>query len=844
MTHPVEDRRLACPDRRGRLSSIGVALIALLLIAADKPLTRSEQKERIAKLGETHRQFLLDVAPILTDGEKEAFLRLENDPQRDLFIDDFWRRRDKKRGTNHDSFRKDYYERLEVVREKYESTTSDRGKTYLIFGEPVQVITLNCRDQLRPTEVWVYSMFGDFPEFGRTPMFVFFLPLHERTWRLWSPLVDGMAALTDTDPIFKGGHAPLPLMTCKDAEYLFAALKWTSDNEHRMYRLFEPPAFDPEAVSRIVRSVVIANPSAPKIEPRLQVVYPSADDLKIDTQFQFEVPRAQLQASEVANVRVYSIEVTGEVTREGRMWETFRYQFDFPADSAGATLPLVIDRMLRPGPYAARVKVADAKSGAEAIVERDLDVPEHPAPNALQSESTARVEALRQSIVDDRATIRIVPLPNDDVVSGVQKIETILTGSAAKGVEFWLDNHKIAVRHAPPYTLDLDFGNVPQTHKVRVIAVDEHDRPITGDEISVNTGTEPFRVRIASPRVAPHVEGPTRIAVDVRTPRGHKVKSVELYYNDVRAVTMTDAPFVQTVEVKPNQIGYIRAVATLDDDARSTAEDAVIVNSPAQMDTVDVHLVELPTTVTTSGRRRLGLPQSAFRVYDESKRVDIAKFEEVKNLPLSIGIAVDNSASMEPRMAAARDAAAGFLRTVMRNGDKAFIVAFDSTPRVLQTWSARSAELFTALAKMQARDQTALYDAIVYSLYNFTGVRGQRALVVVTDGKDTSSRFTYQQTLEYAHRAGVPVFAIGIGIRDLDFGTRLNLSRICSETGGNAVFIDPNTDLASAYAEIADELRSQYIIGFYPPEKGGSKWHEVSVQVDGGRAKTIRGYYP
>jgi Ca-activated chloride channel family protein len=213
-------------------------------------------------------------------------------------------------------------------------------------------------------------------------------------------------------------------------------------------------------------------------------------------------------------------------------------------------------------------------------------------------------------------------------------------------------------------------------------------------------------------------------------------------------------------------------------------------------------------------------------------------------MPLSIGIAVDNSASMEPRMATAEKAAADFLRAVMRGNDKAFIVAFDSTPRVLQTWSSKPPELFAALAKMQARDQTALYDAIVYSLYNFTGVRGQRALVVVTDGKDTTSRFTYDQALEYAHRSGVPVYAIGIGIHALDGETRIGLSRLCTETGGSAFFIDAATDLASSYAEIATELRSQYIIGFYPLEKAGAKWHEVSVHVDGGKAKTIRGYYP
>src|SRR5262249_27426070 len=155
---------------------------------------------------------------IITDAEKEAFLRLENDPQRDMFIDDFWHRRDKLRGTNHDSFRKDFYERLEVVKEKFESSTTDRGKTYLIFAEPAELIEINCREQLRPIQVWIYSMFADFPEYGRTPMFIFFQPQFERGWRLWSPLVDGMAALTNTDPIFRGPHPALSLDTCKDSE--------------------------------------------------------------------------------------------------------------------------------------------------------------------------------------------------------------------------------------------------------------------------------------------------------------------------------------------------------------------------------------------------------------------------------------------------------------------------------------------------------------------------------------------------------------------------------------------------------------------------------------------------
>ena len=821
-------------------------LAAVLLIgAAEKRLSRGEQKERIAKLGETYRQFLIDVGPILTDPERDAFLRLENDPQRDVFIDDFWHQRDKKHGTTNNAFKKNYYERLEYVREHFEHINAARSKIYLIWGEPIEVVKINCPSRLRPIEIWHYPAFDSKLEYGREPYVLFYQPLlKSKEFILWHPQFDGVHELGKVEPIFvaptNGTSIPLEAV-CDNVDVLVKALASVSRNKDKIYYLLDPPEIDPEAVSRLVRSVVIANPAAPKLEPRVQLTYPSFDGEKTDVQFFVEIPRAQVQPTELATAKVYSIDVVGEITRDARMWETFRYRYDFPFDTAGDRLPVVIDRPLKPGAYVARLKISDAKSGAETIVERELDVPSKAerAPSPEQNQ----IAQLHAALVDDRATIRIVPLKDEDVVSGVQTIDTILTGTATKGVEFWLDGRKIAARHSPPYSLDVDFGDVPRTHKVRVVAVDEHDQPLSGDEILVNTGTDPFRVRIAYPRVAPHIEGPVRVGVEVKTPRNRTLKSVELYYNDVRVVSMSDPPFVQTIRIpSAAQIGYIRAVATLDDDSK--AEDAVIVNSPAQMETVDVHLVELPTTVLADGRPRLGLPQSAFKVFDQAKPVEIAKFEEVKNLPLAIGIAVDNSASMEPRMAAAQKAAADFLRTVMRAGDKAFVVAFDSTPRVLQAWSATSDELFTALARMQARDQTALYDAIVYSLYNFTGVRGQRALVVVTDGRDTSSRFTYDQTLEYAHRAGVPVYAIGIGIRTLDAETRLGLARLCGETGGSAYFIGEATDLASTYAEIAGELRSQYILGFYPPEKGGTKWHEVTVQVDGGKAKTIRGYYP
>jgi len=226
--------------------------------------------------------------------------------------------------------------------------------------------------------------------------------------------------------------------------------------------------------------------------------------------------------------------------------------------------------------------------------------------------------------------------------------------------------------------------------------------------------------------------------------------------------------------------------------------------------------------------------------------VKVAKFEHLNNLPLSIGLAIDTSASMQPRMAEAEKAASLFFTNVMRKGDRAFLVSFDTQPQIIQRWSPHLADMNAGLAKLRAEESTALYDAIVYSLYNFLGVKGQRALVLVTDGMDTSSKFSFDQAIEYARRAAVPIYAIGIGIPMREVDTRYKLSRFCSETGGNAYYIDHAGELGRIYTDIQNELRSQYILGFYPPDgvKPGSKWRAVDVQVSEGKAKTIRGYYP
>jgi Ca-activated chloride channel family protein len=819
--------------------------LALSAAAADrdKPLTRAERKDRLAKLSDKHRQFLAEVEPIISNGERDTFLRLETEAQREIFVEDFWRRRDIAAGTTGHAARDGYYERLDVVRTSFGQIMSDRGRVYLIHGVPAAMLDIACPRYFVPIQVWYYPQL---PGLGSDVTLLFYQARHERTWRLWSPRIDGVQKLV-SDDIESTGRLPDNIyMDCKDGEKLAAAIAYMRINEDRILKIYEPPAVNEEDVNRILRSSVVIDAKAPKLEAEMKVGYPSGDGSKTDAQLTIFVPRAQLKTTGVNDVNVYTLDVVGEVLRDGKMWERFRYRFDYPGDIRDEKLPIIIDRPLRPADYSLRVKVTDTSTGAQTLLASDVTVPEMAATAPKATEETTALANIQQEMQSSRATLRIVPL-TDEVISGLQTIQTLVTGSGIAAVEFYLDGKKVATRRSPPYKLDLDFGTMPRSRRVRVVAIDSHGAPVTGDEVVVNTGTDPFRVRIASPRVAPKLSGPTRVEVEVKVPEGKELSSVELYWNETRVATLYDPPFVQTVNIPGTDgVGYLRAVATLKDPEADPVEDVVMVNTPEFMASLDVHLVELPTTVLVGGKPVNDLQESAFKVLDEGQPVKIAKFEHVRDLPLSIGMAVDTSGSMEERIAVARDSAASFFQNVMRRGDKAFLVAFDSQPHIVQKWSPELKDIYSGLAKMRAEESTALYDAIVYSLYNFSGVKGQKALILLTDGRDTVSKFSFEQALEYAQRAAVPIYAVGISINGLDMDVKNKLNRLTSETGGTSYYINSANELGKIYTDIQNELRSQYVLGFYPSAdvKAGGKWREVTVQVADGKVKTIRGYYP
>ncbi len=321
------------------------------------------------------------------------------------------------------------------------------------------------------------------------------------------------------------------------------------------------------------------------------------------------------------------------------------------------------------------------------------------------------------------------------------------------------------------------------------------------------------------------------------------MERVEFFLNETRVATLYQPPWVQPIVLpKAESIAYVRALAYLKDG--NSTENLVFVNAPDDMAEVNINFVELYTSVLDRQKRPVeGLEQKSFSVTEDGTKQEISRFERVTNLPIHAAVALDISASMDKSLDKARQAALEFFQRTIRPKDRAAVVTFNDHPNLTVKFTNDVPTLAGGLAGLKAERGTALYDSIIFTLYYFTGIKGQRALLLLSDGKDEGSRFTFDDALDYARRAGVTIYAIGLG-EDVD---KRKLSRLSEETGGRAFFLKNVDELAGIYAGVEQELRSQYLIAYQSTNtSGGNVFRSVELKVDrpGLEAKTIRGYYP
>jgi Ca-activated chloride channel family protein len=209
------------------------------------------------------------------------------------------------------------------------------------------------------------------------------------------------------------------------------------------------------------------------------------------------------------------------------------------------------------------------------------------------------------------------------------------------------------------------------------------------------------------------------------------------------------------------------------------------------------------------------------------------------------GVMLDVSGSMVEELGEVERAALGFFESVLTPRDRAAVFTFADRPRLVARFTGRTDVLAGALAGLEAQGETHLYDALAFALHYFTGISGQRALVLLSDGFDTGSQFGFEATLDYARRTGVAIYAIGLGVPSNPPDGRRALDQLARETGGRAFYIERARELARVYAAIETEIRSQWLIAYQSSHTGeGFRSVEVEVARPGLEARTIRGYYP
>jgi Ca-activated chloride channel homolog len=253
---------------------------------------------------------------------------------------------------------------------------------------------------------------------------------------------------------------------------------------------------------------------------------------------------------------------------------------------------------------------------------------------------------------------------------------------------------------------------------------------------------------------------------------------------------------------------------------------------------VNTDLVTLTVTVTDQyGRYVSGLTQNAFKVFDDKEEQEITYFSD-DDSPVSVGIVFDVSGSMSgEKISRARQALSRFIET-SHNSDEYFLIGFSSRAQLLLDRTRDGDAVLDKLTFVQTKGQTALYDACYLGVEKVQrGAHPKRAIILISDGQDNDSRYTFSEVRKLLKESDVVLYGIGI-LGGSDPGSPLGmegqsvLDELASVSGGKAFFPNSSAEMDEIFERIALELRHQYSIGYKPKSFiNNGKWHKLKVKV-------------
>jgi Ca-activated chloride channel homolog len=279
------------------------------------------------------------------------------------------------------------------------------------------------------------------------------------------------------------------------------------------------------------------------------------------------------------------------------------------------------------------------------------------------------------------------------------------------------------------------------------------------------------------------------------------------------------------------------AQSLVSDDVKHDTRGQVI--KPGESLRIDVGLALVNVTVTDPYNRLVsGLEPDNFRIFEDNVEQEVVNFSS-EDVPISIGVILDHSGSMTNKLGKAKEAAFEFLRTANPD-DEFFLVGFNDHSELLSPFTNNVEDLQSRMLSASAKGRTALLDAVYLGLNQMRRARnGKRALLIISDGGDNSSRYNEKDIKRLVREADTQLYSIGI-FAALDDRTRTPeelhgpslLNEMTELTGGRAFTVENLNDLPDIAAKIGMELRNQYILGYHPSNKAhDARWRKIKIKL-------------
>lgn len=533
------------------------------------------------------------------------------------------------------------------------------------------------------------------------------------------------------------------------------------------------------------------------------------------------------------------VRVTTSLSKSGELVE--RQSAVVALESDGTAL---LYREAEPGRYELRVMIAALEGTAEGLWVGEVVVPTADRPFEAAVDAPADALALELT-PPGSGVVRFRPREDSTAIGAVQ-LEVEAPPETAS-VEFLHDGQPVARRNRPPWTVSVPLGDIVRRTTVAAVARDAKGRFLSEDIVVLNVPTGQLGVEVLLAPEATVTDG--RRTVTVAVSGAASLTHVTLQLDDRTVARWAECPCVVEVPVAELERAAILTAAA--EDVRGARGDVVVPLAQGAgtfSGTVTVELVELPVVVLDGqGLPVTDLRSGDFSVAEDGNPVTLEGFGTIGETELSLALAVDVSGSMQEEIAAVRQALATFVRDLLRPGDEVSLLAFSWDASVEVPWTRDLESLRSRLDRVEPAGGTSLNDAVVRSLEQFRGRRGRQALVLLSDGEDTSSRTSSSATERFVRTMRIPVFPVGLGVGRLQPGGRSALRDFAQVTGGEAYFPKKVEELPEIYRQIGLLLRSQYLLWYRSDsDKPATELREVTVQVSrpGVTVRTIRGYYP